>query len=191
MNSWGYRIEEDYFSSKHLIRCIDRTLCLGGNYLLNIGPKSDGTIGKEFTDCLKKVGKWYTMAKEAFRDTDAVSSAIDNKNVFATRKENCIYLHFYEDPKGSAVEIVPLDILPEKVVLLNDGRTLEAKRDMSTKCWKDVMGYLRIRQLPVEEFYNTVMIVKLEYKKLPKRFLDASVSDARIEEGQIHKQAMD
>jgi hypothetical protein len=53
------------------------------------------------------------------------------------------------------------------------------------------MGYLRIRQLPVEEFYNTVMIVKLEYKKLPKRFLDASVSDARIEEGQIHKQAMD
>lgn len=191
MNSWGFRIEEDYFSSKYLIKCIDRTLCLGGNYLLNVGPKPDGTIGKEFTSCLKKVGNWYNMAKEAFQDADTVSNAIDNKNVYATRKGNCVYLHFYEEPKGSSVEIIPLDVLPEKVTLLNNGLQLDAKRDMAAKYWKHAMGYVRIRELPVEEFYDTVMIAKLEYKKLPKRFLDACGSGVKVEEDQVHKQAMD
>ena len=190
MNSWGYRFEEDYFSSKHLIQSIDRTLCLGGNYLLNVGPKSDGTIGREFTECLNKIGKWYNMAKEAFRDADSVSNAIANENVYATRKGNNIYLHLYRDPQGSSVEIKPLDEIPQNVTLLNDGRQLDVKRDQCTKYWRDPMGYLRIRELPVEEFYDTVMIVKLEYKKLPKVFIEACSSDMMLK-AEVHKQVRD
>jgi hypothetical protein len=44
MESWGYRKDEDYYTDRHLIRSIDRYLCRDANYLLNVGPKPDGTI---------------------------------------------------------------------------------------------------------------------------------------------------
>ena len=44
MESWGYRKDEDYYTDRHLIRSIDRYLARDANYLLNVGPKPDGTI---------------------------------------------------------------------------------------------------------------------------------------------------
>ena len=37
----------------------------GGNYLLNIGPRSDGTIPQESIDRLKAIGKWMDIHGEA------------------------------------------------------------------------------------------------------------------------------
>ena len=36
--SWGYREGEDYYTVRFMMESIARTLCLGGNYLLNVGP---------------------------------------------------------------------------------------------------------------------------------------------------------
>ena len=43
---WGYRIEEDYYTDRHLIRSIDKCLARDANYLLNVGPAPHGTIPK-------------------------------------------------------------------------------------------------------------------------------------------------
>ena len=180
MNSWGYRVEEDYFSSKHLIFAIDRTLSLGGNYLLNVGPMADGTIGAPFVDCLKKVGAWLKANKEAFVEAYSVSDAIDNPEVYATCRGNTVYFHFYGEPKGSMVEIKGLDVLPTRITLLNDGRALEVRRDQNTKFWSDPLGGVRIRNLPVEEYPHAVMIAKAEFTKLPKRFRESMNSQGGV-----------
>ena len=44
MESWGFRIDENYFTPKYLMQSMGRVLCMDGNYLLNVGPKADGTI---------------------------------------------------------------------------------------------------------------------------------------------------
>ena len=55
--SWGYRKDEDYYTDRHLHRSIARYLPRNSNYLLNVGPKGDGTIPQESTDILNQLGQ--------------------------------------------------------------------------------------------------------------------------------------
>ncbi|MCC2685144.1 MAG: glycoside hydrolase, family 29 (alpha-L-fucosidase), partial [Paenibacillaceae bacterium] len=66
--SWGYRANEDYYSDKFLMQSLDKILAMGGNYLLNVGPKADGTIAEENAAALRRIGLWYHKVKEAFQD---------------------------------------------------------------------------------------------------------------------------
>ena len=44
---------------------------MGGNYLLNIGPMSDGTVVPYERDVLNGVGEWVSQHNEAFYNTKA------------------------------------------------------------------------------------------------------------------------
>lgn len=51
--SWGYNrlhTDKDFKTSKELIDIIKKTINLGGNVLMNIGPKADGTIVSQEKD---------------------------------------------------------------------------------------------------------------------------------------------
>ena len=44
MESWGYKIDEDYYTDRHIIKSIDSYLARDANYLLNVGPTAEGVI---------------------------------------------------------------------------------------------------------------------------------------------------
>ena len=161
MESWGYREEEHYYSSKYLMQCIDHTLALGGNYLLNVGPKADGTIPVESAEILIKIGVWYKAVREAFDGTSTASEMIARHDVAVTKKGNSLYLHFFKDPTGTSVLLASLDVHPSRVTLLNDGRTLSWRRDMGIRQGQQGLESLRIVRLPVDEFLQQVMVVKI------------------------------
>lgn len=171
MHSWGYRIEEDYYSHKYLMQAIDTTLAKGGNYLLNVGPKPDGTFPAESLDALKAIGVWYKSVKEAFAGTESASHAIANKDIWLTRKGNNLYLHLFRDPKGSAVIVEPLDTVPKRAVLLNTGEVLTVVRDQGTRHWRQNMDYAKIREIPVNRLTDQVMVIRLEFDRLPETML--------------------
>lgn len=173
--SWGYKYDEDYYSHKYLMQSMDRILAMGGNYLLNIGPKSDGTIAEENVEALRKIGKWYISIKEAFDGTDPASDLIEKDEfvmsetdrigrdeVLVTKKGHNLYIHLFKDIQSSAIILKPLDILPKKVTLLNNGIQLEAKVDVTPWHWKE-KPLLRIRNIPVNEMTDTVMVIKIEF----------------------------
>lgn len=168
MGSWGYRKEEDFYSSKFLMQSMDRIMALGGNYLLNVAPDADGELDPRYVERLKPIGSWMERVKEAFYDAVPVSDAINNRNLYLTCKGNDVYVHFFKDPAGTSVELAPLETEPEEVVLLNDGRKLRFGRTQGTGHWTSPMEYLRIHDLPVEEMYGEVMILKMHYRHLPK-----------------------
>lgn len=61
-SSWGYHAgTNDFKSPAGLIHNLALTASQGGNYLLNIGPKADGSICMEERKCLKEISKWLQV----------------------------------------------------------------------------------------------------------------------------------
>ncbi len=172
--SWGYKEDEDYYSNKYIMQSIDKIMAMGGNYMLNVGPKPDGVIADQDIEGLNKIGSWYNSISEAFTDTVPASTLVDKDEmtigaktvvrdeVLLTKKGNTVYVHLPEDLQSSAVILKPLDIMPTKVTLLNNGQELEARVDITPWHWRE-KPYLRIRNLPVNELSDTVMVIKLEF----------------------------
>ena len=63
--SWGYHATDHlYKSSKEVITLLLKCISGGGNLLLNVGPKADGTIPEESVKILLEVGDWLTINHE-------------------------------------------------------------------------------------------------------------------------------
>ena len=66
--SWGYNTQDPpskFASSKDLIQLLIQIVAKGGNMLLNIGPKSDGTVPPEQEQRLRDIGEWLDVNGEA------------------------------------------------------------------------------------------------------------------------------
>ncbi|OGV55979.1 MAG: glycoside hydrolase [Lentisphaerae bacterium GWF2_44_16] len=163
VQSWGYREEEDFFSDKFMMQSIDRILSMGGNYLLNVGPKADGTIQAEFRNSLRKIGRWFNKVKESYYGASPASNLTDNKDILITEKEKSLYIHLYKGPVSSTVKLNPLKKMPRHAVLLNNGLHLEAKVDSACTLWKNIDDTLRIRKIPVNRIQNEPMVIRLDF----------------------------
>ena len=71
-DSWGFQHNDNnYKTPNQIIRIFVDCLRLGGNLLLDIGPKADGTIPEEQQAILKELGKWANKHEEAIYGTQA------------------------------------------------------------------------------------------------------------------------
>ncbi|WP_316789514.1 alpha-L-fucosidase [Pedobacter frigoris] len=71
-DSWGYQpYDFKYKSPNMIIRTLIDCISMGGNLLLDIGPKADGTIAQEQVDILKGLGRWTKKHAEAIYGTRA------------------------------------------------------------------------------------------------------------------------
>jgi alpha-L-fucosidase len=175
--SWGYRENEDYYSDKFLMQSLAKTLAMGGNYLLNVGPRADGALDGRNVATLRRLGDWYGRVKEAYVDAfpasylggrdeivsaDEVHSVVARDHVLLTRKGNDVYVHVYKDLQSDCIVLRPIDKLPARAVLLNDGRELECAVELLPWYWKE-KPYLRVRRVPVNEFAGEVLVIRLEF----------------------------
>ncbi|MBS1749222.1 MAG: alpha-L-fucosidase [Bacteroidetes bacterium] len=63
--SWGYAAGNTFKSAQYVITNLIDIVSKNGNLLLNIGPRSDGTITDEETQTLLGTGKWLDINGEA------------------------------------------------------------------------------------------------------------------------------
>lgn len=71
-NTWGFKKDDNNWKSNEtLIRNLVDIASKGGNYLLNVGPTSEGVIPQPSVEGLKAVGKWMKVNGEAIYDTSA------------------------------------------------------------------------------------------------------------------------
>lgn len=64
-NSWCYTDTLDYKSSNEIIITLVDVVSKGGNLLLNVGPKADGTIPEGDRKILEDLGSWMAVNREA------------------------------------------------------------------------------------------------------------------------------
>jgi alpha-L-fucosidase len=163
IESWGYRTHEDYYTDAYLMRSIDRVLAKGGNYLLNVGPRADGTFPPEAVEILQSLGQWYRSVAEAFRDTVPASQLISNRQVLLTRRGKTLYVHLHEPPLGNAVIMAPLDRLPREAVLLNTAEPVQCRLEVLPERYLEP-PCLRLYDLPVNRHPGTALVVRLEFE---------------------------
>ena len=69
--TWGYTAGMTVKAPDRIIGTLADAVSKNGTFLLNISPKSDGTIPQDQQDTLLAVGKWLEMNGEAIYDTHA------------------------------------------------------------------------------------------------------------------------
>jgi len=163
MESWGYKKDEDYYTDVHLARSIDRYLARDANYLLNAGPTAEGIIPEVSAAILKRLGKWYHSVEESFENVDPATGLISSRDALITRRGNTIYVHFHKGITGNGFKLKPLNILPERAILLNNGKPVDCIVNLCPSDHLEQKPYLRLRNLPANKMANTVMVIKLEF----------------------------
>jgi alpha-L-fucosidase len=103
-DSWGYVTgDNNWKSPSHLVQNLVDCARDGGNYLLNIGPKADGSIPEPSVRILGEVGQWLTRNGAAIYATDKCLFLHGDICGF-TRKENRLFIHVYFWP-GETVTV--------------------------------------------------------------------------------------
>ena len=76
-DSWGFRKRDtDFKSLDTILRMLVDCMSMGGNLLLDIGPRADGTIPEEEVAILQELGRWISRHAEAVHPTRAGIPAI-------------------------------------------------------------------------------------------------------------------
>ena len=97
--SYGYsKHDNTHKSAEFFIRLLANSASRGGNLLMNIGPKGDGSFDQKDKNILDSIGGWLSANGLAIYGTERGSLPIPAWGV-STQKGQHIYLHVFNWPK--------------------------------------------------------------------------------------------
>ncbi|HEY2468207.1 MAG TPA: alpha-L-fucosidase [Terracidiphilus sp.] len=127
-DSWGYQAADDNWkTSKTVIRNLISCARDSGNYLLNIGPRGDGSIPDQSERVLREVGEWMAVNGHTIYDSDPCPVRRSNYASF-TRIGNTLYMHVHFWP-GEYVAIAGLMTKVKSVRLVKTREAAAFKQD--------------------------------------------------------------
>jgi alpha-L-fucosidase len=123
-NSWGYKsLDDNWKSTETLVRNLVDIASKGGNYLLNVGPTSEGLIPEPSIERLHEIGAWIKVNGDAIYGTQP-SPFRSLPWGRCTRKPTAggimLFLHVFDWPKDGALLVPGLKSDPVEAYLLAD-----------------------------------------------------------------------
>ncbi len=161
-DSWGYKeTDTNYKSPKQIIRIFTECIGMGGNLLLDIGPKPDGTIDEKDEEILLEVGEWITRNGEAVYETESGLPGgffFGNSTLSKDRKK--LYLFYHDLPSGElCVKGIRNDI--KSITVLGSDTELKHYKQGG---FLDMPGILWF-ELPKEMCDKYCTVIKLEFNE--------------------------
>jgi alpha-L-fucosidase len=99
-DNWGHHAgDNNWKTPRQVISMLCETASQGGNLLLNVGPRGDGTIPRESQDILKEAGNWLQRNGECLSHSSRSPFTWNNWGRITTRGST-IYLHIF-NPTGA------------------------------------------------------------------------------------------
>jgi alpha-L-fucosidase len=159
---WGYKKgDNSWKSTKVILHQLIDIASKGGNYLLNIGPKVDGTIPEPSVERLQDIGKWMAVNSESIYGTHA-SPFPKLPWGRCTQKHGkdltTLYLQVFDWPKDGELLVPGLENEVKSARLLANGGELEFEKTPS--------GVLI--EVPEKALDPNATVIKLEIVGAPK-----------------------
>lgn len=124
-DTWGYKKNDHNWKSvTQLIRAVVEVASKGGDYLLNVGPTSEGVIPRPSVDRLHEIGKWLKINGEAVYGTGMSPFIVEPEWGVITLKPGKMFLNVFHWPQNKKLELYGLRNKVYKVLLLADHREL-------------------------------------------------------------------
>ncbi|MEO3408338.1 alpha-L-fucosidase [Mucilaginibacter sp. CAU 1740] len=179
--TWGYRSwqvrgsEDEKYKEKleSLIRVISR----GGNYLLNIGPKGDGSVVGFEKDILLRIGTWLHKNADAVYGTaaDPFFTAFKWGNV--TSRSNKLYLFITNVPADALITLPGLEGKINNVAVLGQQQQLAFKQTADTTKITLPPGFDAAREIKV-----IAVDIAEGYKVRPVHIISSSYDHIKLDE---------
>jgi len=127
---WGYVPTDIYKSPAKVIHILVEIVAKGGNLLLGIGPKPDGTLPEGVITRLEKIGEWTSKNSEAIYNTRTTDFYNDRNTWFTRSKDGKkIYaIHCLEENKPIPEKITWKGNMPKKnskIIFLETGKPVK------------------------------------------------------------------
>ncbi|WP_207589934.1 alpha-L-fucosidase [Halomontanus rarus] len=100
--AWSYHVDEEYRDLSWLLPRFATTVGWGGNMLLNVGPKSDGSLPEGAYEQLENLERWMSHSEPAVTDVDK-GPWPERADVPITRRNGIWYLHVLESTDEEVV----------------------------------------------------------------------------------------
>ena len=135
--TWSYRSWQERGSAvdkaEEKLRSLLGVVSHGGNFLLNIGPKGDGSVVPFEREVLQRIGKWMGKYGEAIYETEASPYRQSFEWGYITRKGTKMYLIVSDDYKAGQVQIpMPADNKLLSARSLVGGNALKFSQEKAT-----------------------------------------------------------
>ncbi|MEU3338601.1 alpha-L-fucosidase [Streptomyces sp. NPDC006668] len=128
--SYGYNRatpDDAYMTAEEVVHSLVDIVSKNGNFLLDIGPRADGTIAPILQTRLRETGAWLKVNGEAVYDTTYWSrmAQLGEDLRFTVRPNEAFYIHSLTRPGAKLTVEAPVPIRPgDKVTLLGHDRPL-------------------------------------------------------------------
>jgi alpha-L-fucosidase len=111
-DSWGFRLQDrKWKSSRTLIRSMVEAAGRNANFLLNVGPRPDGTFPDSAVDRLRTIGEWMQRNGASIYGTRAGPLTPRPWGV-TTQKQDSVFVHLLDGVDA----VVALPLLPTRVL---------------------------------------------------------------------------
>jgi alpha-L-fucosidase len=160
-DSWGYQHKDrNHKSVRQLVRTFAEVIGMGGNLLLDIGPKADGSIPPEQARRLEGLGDWIQRNREAvYRSRAGLPHGHFHGASTLNHKGDCLYLVFFDIPHDK-IAVKGIRNRVKAVSVLATGQPLD-HRKIGGAPWMDIPGTLWI-DLPRSAVDRDATVIKVK-----------------------------
>ena len=110
---WAYKPDDEYKSVTELVHNLVKIRAMGGNYLLNVGPKADGALPQPQVEILKGLAEWMDVNGEAIHGVRGWKTHREGDAWFTFKKDgSAVYAVLLEWPEGPELTMESLRRVP-------------------------------------------------------------------------------
>jgi len=172
-DNWGYRPQDHNFKSHfELLSIFTECLGMGGNLLLDIGPKADGSIPSEQVAILQEFGRWTNKHATAIYGTIAglPYGHFHGNSTFS--KDSMVLNLFIPSPQGSISDqsklMIPIYIKglkskPSSIRLIGSTVPIDYT-EVGKISWSSVPGTLFL-EIPISEMDPMISVLQLTFNE--------------------------
>ncbi|MCP4312461.1 MAG: alpha-L-fucosidase [Bacteroidetes bacterium] len=160
-DSWGYAwYDENWKSPEEILKRLISTVARGGTYMLNVGPKADGSIPEHAVRSLQASGEWIATYPQVIYGAGSSPWQHELPWGDVVRQGSSLFLSVYDWPQDGTLYLPGLRNEINSIHLLDGNVKSEISYSREAQCI--------VINLPLEEPEDFVSVIELKIKGEPE-----------------------